>query len=63
MKAQEIVQSGGALTNGIGAMSAARIKDFYDNMVRPGLYKVGDVELGKVAQMRFVNRKIGLDRR
>ncbi len=57
------MQSGEALTNGIGAMSAARIKDFYDNMVRPGLYKVGDVELGKVAQMRFVNRKIGLDRR
>lgn len=63
MKAQGIVESGEALTNGIGAMSAARIKDFYDNMVRAGLYKVADVELGKVAEMRFVNRKIGLDRR
>ena len=61
MKAQGIVQSGEALTNGIGAMNAVRIKDFYDNMVRAGLYKAGEVELAKVADTRFVNRKVGLD--
>jgi NitT/TauT family transport system substrate-binding protein len=54
------VESGEALTNGIGAMNAARIKDFYDDMVRAGLYKAGDVDLAKVVDTRFVNRKMGI---
>jgi NitT/TauT family transport system substrate-binding protein len=62
MKAQGIVESGEALSNGIGAMNAARIKDFYDNMVRAGLYKAGEVDLAKVADLRFVNRKVGVKR-
>jgi NitT/TauT family transport system substrate-binding protein len=62
MKAQGIVESGEALTNGIGAMNAARIKDFYENMVRAGLYKAGEVDLAKVADLRFVNRKVGVKR-
>ncbi len=61
MKKLGIVDSGDALTLGIGAMSEARIKDFYDKMVRAGLYKPGDVDLSKVATTQFVNRKIGLD--
>jgi NitT/TauT family transport system substrate-binding protein len=58
MKAQGIVDSGEAKTNGIGAMNAARIKDFHDAMVRAGLYKAGEVDLAKVAELRFVNRKV-----
>ena len=56
-----IVDSGDALQNGIGTMSTARIKDFYDKMVKAGLYKAGDVDLSKVATTQFVNKKIGLD--
>ena len=61
MKAQGIVDSGESLQRGIGAMSDARIKDFYSQMVKAGLYKAGDVDLGKVAALQFVNRKVGLD--
>jgi len=61
MKQQGIVDSGEALAGGIGAMSQARIQDFYAQMVKAGLYKSGDVDLGKVATLQFVNRKIGLD--
>lgn len=61
MKSQGIVDSGEALERGIGAMNTARIKDFYDNMMRAGLYKAGEVDLSKVADTRFVNRRVGLD--
>ncbi len=61
MKQQGIVDSGEAKTNGIGAMSTARIKDFYEQMVKAGLYKAGDVDLSKVATLQFVNRRVGQD--
>ena len=61
MKSQGIVDSGEALTNGIGAMNAGRIKDFYGQMVKAGLYKSGEVDLTKVAALQFVNRRVGLD--
>ena len=56
-----IVDSGEALQNGIGAMNMARAKDFYDKMVRAGLYKPGEVDLAKVVTTQFVNKKVGLD--
>jgi len=61
IKGQGIVDSGEAIERGIGAMSGDRIRDFYDNMVRAGLYKPAEVDLGKVADPRFVNRRVGLD--
>ncbi len=61
MKQQGIVDSGEALTKGIGAMNAARIQDFHAQMVKAGLYKAGDVDLSKVATLQFVNKKFGLD--
>jgi NitT/TauT family transport system substrate-binding protein len=61
MKAQGIVDSGEAQANGIGAMSTARIKDFYDQMVKAGLYKAGEVDLSQVATLQFVNKKVGQD--
>ena len=63
MKAQGIVDSGESLLDGIGAMRSARIADFYQQMVKAGLYKPGDVELTKVATLQFVNRKVGNDLR
>ena len=61
IKQQGVVDSGEALSQGIGAMSAARIQDFHSKMVKAGLYKPGDVDLGKVATLQFVNKKVGLD--
>jgi len=61
MKQQGIVDSGEAKANGIGAMSSARIKDFYEQRVKAGLYKAGEVDLSKVATLQFVNKKIGQD--
>ena len=61
MKKLGIVDSGDAQTRGIGTMSEARIKDFYDKMVKAGLYKPGEVDLSKVATTQFVNKGIGLD--
>ncbi len=56
-----IVDSGDSLTQGIGAMSEARVKDFYDKMVKAGLYKPGEVDLSKVVTTQFVNKGVGLD--
>ncbi len=60
MKSQGIVESGEASSKGIGAMNAKRVEDFYDQMVKAGLYKAGDVDLKKVAVYEFVNKGIGL---
>jgi NitT/TauT family transport system substrate-binding protein len=61
MKSQGIVDSGEAGTQGIGAMNAARIKDFYEQMVKAGLYKAGEVDLSQVATLQFVNKGVGAD--
>lgn len=61
MKQQGIVDSGESLQGGIGAMNAARVKDFHDQMVKAGLYKPGEVDLSKVATYQFVNKKLGID--
>jgi NitT/TauT family transport system substrate-binding protein len=61
LKRQGIVDSGEALTNGIGAMNVARIRQFLDQMVRAGLYKAGEVDAEQVAVTRFVNRKVGVE--
>jgi len=42
-------------------MSDARIRDFHNNMVRAGLYKPGEVDLARVAELRFVNRRVGVE--
>ncbi len=61
MKQQGIVDSGDSLSKGLGAMNPERIRDFYDQMVHAGLYQTGDVDLGKVATLQFVNRAVGID--
>ena len=43
-----------------GAMNPARVKDFYEQMVKAGLYKAGEVDLNKVATYQFVNKGVGL---
>ena len=63
MKQMGIVDSGDAQTLGIGAIKPERIQDFYDKMVRAGLYKKGEVDLAKVATTQFVNKGVGVELR
>jgi NitT/TauT family transport system substrate-binding protein len=62
MKEYGIVDSGDAATLGIGAMTDARMRNFYDKMVRAGVVKPA-VELAKSYTLQFVGRKVGLDLR
>jgi NitT/TauT family transport system substrate-binding protein len=60
MKQQGIVDSGEALTQGIGTMNPARIRDFYQQMVKAGLYRAGEVDLSRVATTQFVNKQVAV---
>jgi len=62
MKEYGIVDSGDTATLGIGAMTDARMKNFYDKMVRAGVVKPS-VALDKSYTLQFVNKKVGLDLR
>jgi NitT/TauT family transport system substrate-binding protein len=62
MKEHGIVDSGDATTLGVGAMTDARMKSFYDKMVRAGVVK-RSVDPGKAYTLQFVNKKVGIDLR
>ncbi len=62
MKQYGIVDSGDASTLGIGAMTDARMKDFFDEMVRAGVVKAG-LDYRKAYTLQFVDKKVGLDLR
>ena len=62
MKEYGLVDSGDAATLGIGAMSDARIRSFYEKMVHAGAVKPG-IDITKTYTLQFVNRKVGLDQR
>ncbi len=62
MKEYGIVDSGEALSNGIGAMSEAHVKDFFDKMAKAGVYK-SDLNYKAAFTTQFVNKKVGLDLR
>jgi NitT/TauT family transport system substrate-binding protein len=62
MKKYGIVDSGDALTLGVGAMTDARMKTFFDEMVRAGVVKAG-LDYRKCYTLQFINKKVGLDLR
>ena len=62
MKKYGIVDSGDALTLGVGAMTDARMKSFFDEMVRAGVTKPS-VDYRKAYTLQFVDKKVGLDLR
>ncbi|HWX62772.1 ABC transporter substrate-binding protein [Bradyrhizobium sp.] len=62
MKEYGIVDSGDALTNGIGAMTDERVTSFFDKMVRAGVVKP-DIDYRKSYTLRFVNKGVGVDLR
>ena len=62
MKEYGIVDSGDTLTMGIGAMTDARMKSFFDKMVQAKIVK-DDLDYKKSYTLQFVNKKVGLDLR
>ncbi len=62
MKQYGIVDSGDALKDGIGAMSDARMADFFGKMVRAGVTS-RDIDYRKSYTLRFINKGVGIDRR
>lgn len=52
---------GDAPAKGIGAISDARMKDFYDKTVEAGLYKPTDFNYKDAYTTQFVNKGTGLD--
>jgi NitT/TauT family transport system substrate-binding protein len=58
MKEYGIVDSGDAATLGIGAMTDARVKDFFDKMARAGVVKAG-TDYRKSYTLQFVNKGVG----
>jgi len=58
-----LIDTGDAQSLGVGAMTDARMKDFYDKTVAAGLYKPADFALASVYTTQFVNKGTGLDLR
>src|SRR5271168_4416995 len=59
LKEYGIVDSGDALTQGIGAMSDERMKSFYDQMAKAGVLPQG-LDYNKAYTLQFVNKGVGL---
>jgi NitT/TauT family transport system substrate-binding protein len=60
LKKNGVVDSGDALKVGIGAMSDARWKDFFDKMVAIGMVGA-KVDYKQAYTLQFVNKGVGLD--
>jgi NitT/TauT family transport system substrate-binding protein len=62
MKEHGIVDSGDALTLGIGVITEARVKSFFDKMVRASVVQAG-VDWRRAIDTRFTGKKVGLELR
>ena len=60
MKEHGVVDSGDALKDGIGAMTDARWKAFYDQMAAVGLYPKS-MDFKKAYTLQFVDKRVGMD--
>jgi NitT/TauT family transport system substrate-binding protein len=60
LKEYGVVDSGDTLKLGIGAMTDARMKDFFDRMVKAGVIKA-DVDYKKSYTLQFVDKGVGLE--
>ncbi len=60
LRAYGVADSGDALTDGIGAMSEARWKTFFDVMAANGVYEPG-LDWKQAFTLQFVNKGVGLD--
>jgi NitT/TauT family transport system substrate-binding protein len=62
LKEYGIVDSGDTLKLGIGAMTDARVKDFFDQMVKAQVVKP-DIDYKKAYTTKFVDKALGIDLR
>ena len=62
MKQYGVVDSGDALTLGIGAMTDARMKDFFDKMARAGVVK-STIDYRRAYTLKFVDKGVGTELR
>jgi NitT/TauT family transport system substrate-binding protein len=62
MKEFGIVDSGDSIKLGIGAMTDARMKSFFDKMVRAGVVKPR-LDVKRAYTLRFVNKGVGVELR
>jgi NitT/TauT family transport system substrate-binding protein len=62
LKEYGIVDSGDTTTLGVGAMTDARMKSFFDEMVRAGVAKP-NLDYRKCYTLQFVDKKVGLNLR
>lgn len=62
MRDRGMVDSGDTITMGIGAMSDARMKSFFDKMVKAGVVK-SSVDYKKSYTLKFVNKGVGINLR
>ncbi len=60
MKEAGIVDSGDALTLGIGAMTDERMADFYGKMVAAGVLPEG-IDIAQSYTLQFINKGVGMD--
>ncbi len=60
MKDHGILESGDALTMGIGCMTDTRWKEFYDKIVKAGVIKA-DIPIDQAYTTKFVCKKVGMD--
>ena len=60
MKSEGIVDSGDALEKGIGVMTEAQVKDFFDKMVVAGVVSA-DVDWTKAIDFSFIGQGVGMD--
>src|SRR5579864_3593443 len=59
MKEYGIIDSGETKQNGIGAMSEARWRDFFDTTGKAGLYPA-EMDFRKAYTLQFVNKRVGM---
>jgi len=59
IKQYGIIDSGDAKRYGIGAMSEARWRDFFETMARAKLYPA-DMDFRRAFTLKFVNKKVGM---
>jgi NitT/TauT family transport system substrate-binding protein len=62
MKEYGIVDSGDTIKGGVGAMTDARMKSFFDQMVAAGVVK-GGIDTKKAYSLQFVNKGVGVELR
>lgn len=62
LKEDGVVDSGDALTLGIGAISDARMKNFFDKMAKAGVAPA-DLDFKRGYTLRFIGKKVGMELR